>query len=533
MQRILNAFMLHGLPLAKICRIARKSGCAGLSLEPSQLDYPELDDLLRRNNLSLTAVGAVFLSVDQTDFSALECLLQTASAHHVPTVFCVLHSGSGSGDHALLRAQDLCSRLHTLGERYGICICLEPLSSAMSHISPLCDPVQLLSLCRGKDPRWFGWTLDLCHCAHWSFGSPVLKQLAPYLRTVHLADLSDSSINQDDRLFPEEGSLPLFDLFGQLRALGFDGPVELEVISSAIAAMPDEILTKKIGRSFLCTSNCFAAGELAVHQFLGTDWDFSAVGGSAGMVSTQLQELGIQPMLAGLCGSDESGRWLCENTRSIAFEVLCQPNRDTSLVQLKSDKPDQPEIQPGNTDVSLLAAVIDRMPNTDAWFYLPVFPGYETLEAVSRNKTRWKRILDFGFYQWCGNYEILLSQLHRNAPGFCALINAKNMSQQQKLRLGAAFIRHGYQYAILTDRAKPVWLISAGECKKFPIQPAHPLRDTCGAGDCMVAGIMASLSRGGSMEDALTYGMTVSKNKVQTYGIWRASNHGRSNDQPE
>lgn len=512
MQPILNTFMLHGLPFGQICRIARQAGCAGLSVEASQLEHPELDTLLRQHNLALTGVGAFFLNTDQTDLSALERLLQTASARHVPIVFCVLRPGSGP-------AEPLCARLERLGQKYGICLCLEPLSPAMGDISPLWGPAQLLSLCRGKDPRWFGWIMDLCHCAGWSLDDPTLEQLAPYLRAIHLADLPSVTPNQNHRLFPGEGELPLFRLFDRLWGLGFDGPVELEVISTSVTAMPEEELTGKIARSFLCTSRCFVAGELAVHHL--PDPELTMVGGSAGMVSTQLQALGIQPLLAGLCGADAPGRWLRENARSIAFEVLCQPGRDTSLVRLDPGRPDHADIRPGTVDTTALAAVIREMPDINAWFYLPFFPGYEAAEIAARAKENWKWILDFGYYQWCGDYDVLLAQVKRSAPGFCALINAKEMSRAQKLRLGDACILHGYRYAVLTDRTEPVLLISQQARTAFPVQPAQTPRDTCGAGDCMVAGIMAGLCRGKTMADALAFGIAVSHNKVQTYGIWR------------
>ena len=531
MQRVLNTFMLHGRPFEEICRIAKNAFCSALSIEVSQLKHPALDLLLTKYDLSLTGVGAVFLSVDQEDLSFLEEILHDAAAHRAQVVFCVLRPGVSRPDLFWTQAHTLCLRLEELGRKHGICISLEPLSASLRNVSPLCDLSQLLRLCRGKDARWFGWTLDVCHCAQLFQDAELLAQLAPYLRTVHLADLPKKEQNQNQRLFPGEGALPLFHLFAQLRKLQFDGPVELEVISPTVPSMSEDTVTQKIARSFLCTSNCFVVGELAVHCFHFDSSDFTAVGGSAGMVSTQLYSLGIQPLLLGLCGADGPGFWLCENTRSFSFDMLCQNARRTSVVCLDPSNPDRPDIRVGTVEPRQLAARIAQMPDIDAYLYLPYFPGYEEPEIATRSKKNWKRILDFGFYQWCGNYDVLLTQIKRTHPGFCALINAQKMSTKQKLQLGAECVSHGFHYAIITDSTEPVWLISKDSCRAFPIQAAETVRDTCGAGDCMVAGMMAGLCRGDSMDDALSFGITVSKNKVQTYGIWRDSSHGRSSSQ--
>lgn len=533
MQRVLNTFMLHGRPLEEICRIAEKSHCQGLSIEVQQLHHPQLEALLRKHHLRLTGVGAVFLPLDQEDLSGLEDTARTAAAHGARVVFCILCSGAVPSGQLWTRARNMCRRLEALGRKYRISICLEPLSGSMRDISPLCDPETLAQLCRGLDPRWFGWTMDLCHCAQMPVEAALFEELTPYLHSVHLADLPEEQPDQNDRRFPGEGALPLHRLFARLRGLGFHGPVELEVISPAVHAMADDELAARIAGSFLCMGNCFVAGELAVHHFLGGEVDLTMLGGSAGMVSTQLQALGVQPVLLGLCGADDAGFRLRREARAIAAEVVCQPGRRTSVVRLDPFDPDNLDIRPGTVEPGQLSGSIEKMPDIDAYLYLPYFPGYEEPEIVSRGKKNWKRILDFGFYQWCGNYGALLDQVKKTQPGFCALLNAKHMSTDQKLRLGKACIAHGFQYAVLTDSTQPVWLVSAEACRSFPVRPAPAVRDTCGAGDCMVAGIMAKLSRGCSMDEALSFGIAVSENKVQTYGIWRGSDYGRSSNQSE
>lgn len=516
MTRVLNAFMLHGKSLDVICRIAKRTGCASVTLEISHLDE-DIDRLLKTWGLTAFCAGTLFLTVESLEQScqAVRELLKKARAVGIPLVSAVLQSALPIGEARSIAQAELCRRLAGLGAQYGVCICVEPLHRSCDWLSSLTDLQELQRLCENADPRWFGWILDVCHCED-PCGLP-LQKLVPYLRSVHLADVCGSDPNI--RCFPGEGRLPLFRWFSLLRESGYQGPVELEVLSPELEQLNESELVRKIDRAFLPSGFCFLVGELALHRHMSQNGLClkEAVGGSAGMVAFQLRALGVQPVLAGICGDDSAGGWIAKQADLVSLEVIRQKGRASSLVEIDAGASDRLAVRPGNIDVSLLKPMLARLPDGFAYVYLPCFPGYEELAKAAEGKTGWNILYDFGFHAWCGNVNQLYTAIVERT-GFCALINGKNLGCAEKRRLGEACILRGYTYAIITDGVSPLLLFEKNRYVSFPVDEVLAV-DTCGAGDCLAAGIIAGLSNGLAMEEAVRYGMDTARQKVQVYGI--------------
>ena len=516
MIRMLNAFMLHGKSLDTICSIAKQADCAGIALEVSQLEEAA-GGLLKAWGLSASFAGTLFLAVEMSKQSCqrAQAVLERARAAGIPQVAVVLQSALPAGEERRHAQEELAGRLAQLGEQYGVCVCVEPLHPSCGRLSSLTDLRELERLCRHADPRWFGWILDLCH---WEQPCPLLiPALMPYLRSVHLADVRGSDPN--DRCFPGEGRLPLLHWFSLLRRSGYQGPVELEVLSPELERLEEAELIRKIRRAFVPAGCCFLAGELALHRHLspGGKCLLEAVGGSAGMAAFQLQALGVQPVLVGICGDDPAGQRMAEDAGLIGWKVICQRGRVSSLVEIDAGGPDRIAVTPGNVDVRQLSPAFAQLPDGPAYVYLPCFPGYEGLAEIAEHKAGWNILYDFGFHPWCGDGQRLHHAITKRR-GFCALLNGKGLTGEEKRRLGECSLLQGFSYAVVTDGAASVLLFKPGGCTAFAVEEA-PAVDTCGAGDCLAAGILAGLAGGRSMEQALRLGMETARRKVQVHGI--------------
>lgn len=523
--RILNAFMLHGRSLQEIFSLAARSGCDGISIEPSHLDDPALDALTEWYALNIPAVGAFFL--DECDIpGCLESIGENAAkaAVHGIGQLCVVLINTGraaverSDRLRLLRAAVSCT------SRYGVRLSLEPLHRSMRHISSLTDLDEAAELIREVASPWLTLTLDIAHCFADGTNQTDVEAMAPLTGSVHLADLI--AIDQDEREFPGEGRIPFAEIVFRLRNGGYRGDWELEVIRSDLAKMPEDVLCRKIAHSFAVTGSTVVCGELALHVFLNDAGQIirREAGGGSGMIAAQMRALGHPPVLLGVCGDDAAGRWLSSSVWDLAPFLPCQQGRATSLVTLHAKQPERISIRAGNVGVSQLADQILRLPDSPCCGYLPLFPGYETLLEVLAGRPAWRMIHDFGYYLWCGNPDELtrcIAAVER--PGFCALVNAKDMDYAEKKTLGYFCLERGYRHALLTDRDKAVLLFSH-DCPdplEIPVEPLESPVDTCGAGDCFTAGLLSDLEQGERIETAVRTGVRIARQKLQTIGIWR------------
>ena len=527
MKPILNAFMLHGMKLNEIYNIAKNSDCGGISVEVNQLDDPFMDDIFAESPTFIVGAGALFLREDRQEESISVCrnILEKAARYSLQFINVVFQSGEC--EITAKNRCEFCRRLAQLGKSYGIRILVEVLQPSMKSVSSLVSFEETVALCKTVDSPWFLMTYDVCHCVDTDTTSQIFVDSIPCIGSVHLADLAGN--DPDQREFPGHGNLPLLQIIELLRQNGYDGPVELEVISPAIkasAVQSQEALTQKIQQSFSYLGSCIVVGELACHRIVQSGAEENLLcqtGGNSGMIATQLLQLGVRPMIAEMCGDDSRGLKLAHDMAPWSFTSPIQEGKITSVVDIYPYAPEKLSIIPGTVDTTLLCKQLEKLPDLCLYGYMPAFPGYESALIEISRRHNLKMILDFGFFRWNGNYDILKERVIA-APqnAFCALLNGENMSDEQKDSLGRICREQGFKYAIITDGAQSVALyMSSGEKRQFQVCRVETPTDTCGAGDCFTAGVLHHLITGYSMPQAVEYGIQIAHKKIQTIGIWR------------
>ncbi len=98
---------------------------------------------------------------------------------------------------------------------------------------------QACELAERHDPRWVGVAVDTFHL-WWDPGlGPALARAAGRIATLQLADWpAEMGVPLRGRALPGDGVAPLAEVVALALAAGYDGPVEVEVLSEAVWARP-------------------------------------------------------------------------------------------------------------------------------------------------------------------------------------------------------------------------------------------------------------------------------------------------------
>lgn len=524
MHKILNSYMLKDKSLEDICGIAEAAGCEGVSIGIADICSSTFQSSIHDFRLSVSAAGALFLREDQPAYSVPHCrnILAACADVGIAKINVVLQSDSCAvGSEQRLHFLQLLAKE---GEETGVTVCIEPLHAQMRDVSSATDFESLALMCRRVHSPYLKLTLDVCHCCNILTNETLVAEYLPEIASVHIADMKGNDPN--DRCFLGEGNLPVLQFLRFLEDTGYCGDYEIEVISPTIAVLSDAEIIGSIVRSFSYFSNILILGELALHQFVINGQIHREVGGNSGMITSQLLQLNVQPYLLGWCGSDTAGLWIANELSAVCACSPIQVGAQTSVVTVQ---PNQAiEIKQGSTDPSLISCRIGNLPDRNMYGYAPAFPGYhDSLQQIFTHKN-WKFVFDFGYWLWCGNEPCITEQLSSFPHGgYCALVNVRGLDQTAKHRIGSFCMHQGFEYAVLTDETNPLMLFCNYEHRvlSFPVVPAERTIDTCGAGDCLTAGILAALSSGQQMHQAVRYGMKTARHKIRNIGIWR-NTHG-------
>lgn len=148
------------------------------------------------------------------------------------------------GDYALLK--DFLNEAADIARGHGITLMLE-----FTRISRLVNNLRTaLEVVRNINHPALGLMIDLYH--FWAGPSKMedLALLRPgEIRHVHFADTPafpplEVAI-QKDRAFPGEGIAPLQEILNRLVALGYDGPLSLELFDPVVRATDPEVIARK------------------------------------------------------------------------------------------------------------------------------------------------------------------------------------------------------------------------------------------------------------------------------------------------
>jgi sugar phosphate isomerase/epimerase len=163
----------------------------------------------------------------------------------------IIHSGA-RGVHIANHARRLfCQALEKLlpiAEERGVTLALEPMSGPsggeFTFVNCLDESLELID--EIESPA-LGIALDTYHWAHEPLLFERLTELAPRLALVQLADARQPPWGEENRCRLGDGKLPLRRLLRELRAAGYDGDYEIELIGEEIgAANYGEVLSHSV-----------------------------------------------------------------------------------------------------------------------------------------------------------------------------------------------------------------------------------------------------------------------------------------------
>lgn len=530
MKKAINTFMFHEWELEEVLQLCSECRIdyVGLCMDHVK-NSAQTCKLLKEWKIQAIGLYVLFIStehpyIESEEKAAIIDAFQKAAQIESPYITIIFKRCEKDDNYKnLLKIGE---DLAILSKKYQIKILLEAMHPKYRNFSAICYSAEMLFLDQYLDEECFGWVLDICHLGEENIWKDLPKEFVNHVKCIHLANLDGDDI--DERCFPQYGIYQWREIANILRRKGFDGYIELEVISSEISKMEKEEIKSEICSAL--REEISIIGELALHQFIAveeesytTAEETRQIGGGAAMILRQLHQLGIAARSLTISGDDALGNELGQKIAGYSspnIHINAKKAR-TSHVKIYINKSGciGMDIVVGTAIPECLIDYIDEFCISDSICYCPYFPGYESIARKLSDYPGQKLILDFGYFEWCGKVEKIMEQLKEAPEGiYMALINGKNMMDKEKKLILEACRLKGYKKMVLTDGIHKLWAYE-GE-KKFCFMPkAMTEICTCGAGDVLIAGIMTQMARNASLEEAVRYGAELSAAKVQKLGI--------------
>jgi len=152
----------------------------------------------------------------------------------------VVYSGGRAGhthNHARRLVRSALTEVVPLAAQLGVTLALEPMHPACAaDWTFLTDLDAALDLAASLPTPGAKIVLDTYHVAHEPRVIERLGSLVPHVAIVHLGDARTPPGAEQDRCLLGEGTLPLRELVGALRAAGYDGFFDIELMGEEIEA---------------------------------------------------------------------------------------------------------------------------------------------------------------------------------------------------------------------------------------------------------------------------------------------------------
>ncbi len=259
-----------------------------------------------------------------------------------------------------------------------------------------------------------------------------------------------------------------------------------------------------------------AVGDNCIDRYL-RPVELVHVGGNAVNVAVGLAAAGLQVMYAGAVGSDADGRLVLSALATAGVDtthVQVVPNGQTgvTLVELTADG-DRVFLEErlGTTGTYRPAAVTQEALAECAWVHgAGLHADPELLTRLSGPRISY----DFSHVQ--------LSLLPRLAPALdIAFISAARGGREQALELARQALQHGARSAVVT-LGRDGSVAYDGRLTEHPAQPVEVV-DTLGAGDALIAEVIAARLDGAELAEAVDAGGRAAARTCSHYGAWRAA----------
>ncbi|MFI9842510.1 carbohydrate kinase family protein [Nonomuraea sp. NPDC051941] len=243
-------------------------------------------------------------------------------------------------------------------------------------------------------------------------------------------------------------------------------------------------------------------------------------GGSAAMVAWQLAALERPVAMVGVAGQDHAAKRLRDRLVAVGVDCSCwtsvvgetarvaifvEPGGDHRVVVEQGDV-----TRPGE---ALAARVQEVDLPEDALCYVPGFPAYDAVRTALLDRSL-RVVCDFGFRPWLTDIDTAVAQIVPRACGVAVAVCSGASFAEADNRLLAQHCIAAGASAVVTSLGSEGCLVS--DARGTTHRPGVSVRpvNTLGAGDSLVAGLLAGLANGFALEQACVFAQMVAAAKI-------------------
>ncbi|MEM6690106.1 MAG: sugar phosphate isomerase/epimerase family protein [Planctomycetota bacterium] len=233
----------------------REHGFDGIGIYRPKLDEAGIDkavELLAENEMHVTSLswaggftGSEGIDLELSISDAIAAVRDAATLR--ASTLLVLAGGRNNHIHSHVR-NTLCKSLQEVAsaaENYGVNLALEPIHPGCGKEWSFVNDMQAaMEVIEKVDSPNLGLTLDTYHIGMDENWLRWLPEVLPYVRLVQFGDGRHTPLGEMNRCLLGEGCIDLQSFYQKLHELGFDGPIEVELIGEDLEELSYESILK-------------------------------------------------------------------------------------------------------------------------------------------------------------------------------------------------------------------------------------------------------------------------------------------------
>jgi sugar phosphate isomerase/epimerase len=166
----------------------------------------------------------------------------------------IVYSGARAGhtyNHARRLIQEALKELAPLAAELGVWLAIEPMHpGCASHWTFLTSVDDVLALIAAVGSKQVKMVFDVYHLGHDRAIIDRIGELLPHLALVHLGDARCPPGGEQNRCRLGEGTLPLAEIVAALKAAGYDGYYDVELLGEEVESCDYQALLKHAKQAF-------------------------------------------------------------------------------------------------------------------------------------------------------------------------------------------------------------------------------------------------------------------------------------------
>ena len=166
---------------------------------------------------------------------ACDAVRTTAALHARCLVVCSGARAGHTSNHAHRLVKDALAEVAPLAEEHGVTLAIEPMhpgcAANCTFLTRLDEVVRLLD---AVGSPWVKLVLDTYHVGHDAALVGRIPQLAPHIALVQLGDARQPPRGEQNRCRLGDGNLPLRNIVDALKAAGYDGYYDVELLGEDV-----------------------------------------------------------------------------------------------------------------------------------------------------------------------------------------------------------------------------------------------------------------------------------------------------------